>query len=135
MYIKNIVLLLFILFTLPNVSMCQVKSTSSGDVTFCGKPGESGPTGGNYTIQELTDCDFTITPLDTNFKIAEFQLSIYGKDALFVPIEIKIKGNKIPDEYRAKILKEAKNVFLEYIKATASDGTIRLMKPVGVRIQ
>jgi len=105
----------------------------ANDVTLsiCGK-GESKDTRSvTYTPDEIKNCDLKITTSDKNSKVTEFKLTIIAKDQ--PPFELQIKGNVIPEQYRAKIL-AASHTYLEYIKADLGNGAIKAMKSLSIQI-
>ncbi|MEO5571645.1 MAG: hypothetical protein ABIT08_04850 [Bacteroidia bacterium] len=132
---KSIVFLILTIFYISTVLGQTKQSNSFKDATFCGKVGESGAKGGFYTVAELQNCDFKIIPVDSNFTVTEFQLSLVAKGELYQYQERKIKGNEIPKEERTRILTQTKNVFIEQIKAVNKEGQIINIKPIAVRIQ
>lgn len=132
---KTTILLATILFS-TLVAISQTKQNlPAKDATFCGKIGESGATGGTYTVKELRNCEFKIVPLDSNLTVVTFQMSLVAKEKSFPYTEKKITGNVIPAEYKNQILTQTKNVFLEQIKAVNKKGQQELIKPIAVRIQ
>ncbi|MFI5218242.1 MAG: hypothetical protein ACHQNT_02050 [Bacteroidia bacterium] len=110
------------------------KEIPTKDGMFCGKVGESGKTGGNYTLAELKNCDWKITSVDTSYTVTEFRMSLVPKDDSYKYSEQEVKGNTIPETYRNQILTHTRNVFLEYIKAVNKKGESVLVKPIAVRI-
>jgi hypothetical protein len=128
---KIIIVVTFFLLVL--VSESQTKQIPpSKEATFCNKVGENNSTGGTYKVKELQNCDFKITPLDSNLTVVEFKMSIVAKNNSLPLTEKIIKGNLIPEEYKTQILTETKNVFLEFIKAINSRGEFELIKPIAV---
>src|ERR1041384_2780913 len=128
---KTLILTIILFSTLSAISQTKQNSPAK-DATFCGKVGESGATGGIYTVKELQNCDFKIIPLDSNLTVVEFMMSLVAKDKLYPYTEKKITGNVIPGEYKTQILTQTKNVFLEYIKAINKKGQEENIKPIAV---
>ena len=130
---KKLVMLLITVFIFVQTVLSQVNQKTQ-DATFCGKIGEDGPSGGNYTIQELQNCDWQIIPVDTGFTVTEFRMSLVPNDNTYKYSEIPIKGNFIPEQYRNQILSHSRMVLLEFIKAANYKGESILVKAIAVRI-
>jgi hypothetical protein len=97
--------------------------------TFCGKKG-----GGHYTLEELKNCDLTIHPVDSGFKVISFTLSIYTRDEEGLD-DVEVKGDQVPEKYRLQILNpKKKSIFLEHIKAVDKKGIYINLRAVDVRM-
>ncbi len=126
-------IILFIIYCLTLDPHAFSQNIPELDAMFCGKKGESGPSGGAYTLEELQNCDFKIIPLDTSFTVTEFRLTLVEKGKKI--IEKKINGNKIPHSFREQILIPTKKaIYLELIKAESAQGQEVKIKPIAVRI-
>ena len=113
----------------------QKQNAPSADGIFAGK------TGGDYTVEELSQSDWTIRAADPGYSVTEFKMTIVFKKGTtsfqyyhgFTGYEII--GNIIPMQYRDKILNEAEKVYLEYIKAANERRVTITVKPIEFRIQ
>jgi hypothetical protein len=134
---KNATLLFVAAFFSILIAFSQSSKTEPTQVaTFCGKIGKSGqPPEGTYTLAELKKCDWKISPVDTNYTVIEFRMSLVPKDDTYKYSEQQMTGNAIPEKYRNQILMDTRNVFLEFIKATNRKGDTIHVKPIAVRIQ
>ena len=96
------------------------------------KKGDSpGQTSG---LEEIKNCDFRLTPVDTNLTVVSFRISIYSNVQPVINAEA-VSGDRIPDKYRDKIVNpNKKSVFLEYIKAVYKNGKNISLPAVAIRM-
>jgi hypothetical protein len=134
---KNATLLFMAVFFSILIAFSQSSKTAPTlVVTFCGKTGKSGqPPEGTYTLAELKNCDWKISPVDTNYTVIGFRMSLVPNNESYKYSEQQMTGNTIPEQYRNQILMHTRNVFLEFIKATNQRGDTIHVKPIALRIQ
>ena len=135
MKIKTIFILSILLTTLTTLS--QTKSILPPiNGTFCGKVGPDDPKPYvTYSVEELSNCDWKISALDTNYIVTHFKMSLVPKDHSYKYSELEINSNSIPEKFRNQILSHTRVILLEFITAKNQKSELRLVKPIGVKIQ
>jgi hypothetical protein len=118
--------LVFIIATIISIAQNNVVSDTYEPI-FCGK------SGGEYTIAELKNCDWTIVVSDESFVVSSFQLALISKSSGLIN-DYKIKGNKISHEAKNNILNNQKRFYVEAINAKNSEGKEIMLRPLVVKI-
>ena len=130
---KTLLLLTFLSLFISN-SYCQTTENANSflDAAICDKITHDEKSGITFTQDELENCELKINPVDTNYTVSSFKLTIIPRDPSGNPVEYEIIGNIISEKVRTEIASNAKSVFLEYIKAKNPGGGIVMVRPIKI---
>lgn len=102
--------------------------------SFCGKIQVDEREGISLNKEELKNCDLTLNPVDSSYRVLEFTLTLISKVKGITPKEQRIKGNKIPQSSLKEIFNNVYLIYLEYILAENHDHVQMNIEPVRVRL-